>query len=91
MEKTRYTTSDIGHQRRIAVEIFKIEGDFLASFTIMMLLATYRLVSEEILREIVEMITKGVMSSKVTREVISVVTGKIVDQGSKDLMCLLKK
>jgi hypothetical protein len=87
MEKMRYTTSDIGRQKRIAVEIFKIEGDFLASSTIMMLLATYQLASEETLEGIVEMTTKGVMSNKATIEVILAVTGKIMDQGFKDLMC----
>ena len=88
MEKMPFTISDIGHQRRTAVEIFKIEGDFLASSTITTLLDIYRLVSGEILEGIVEMITKGVMSNKATTEVISVVTGKIVDQGFRDHMCL---
>jgi hypothetical protein len=87
MEKTQYITSDTGRQKRIAVEIFKIEGDFLASFTITTLLAIYRLVSGEILEGIVEMTIKGVMSNKATIEVILAATGKIVDQGFKDLMC----
>jgi hypothetical protein len=87
MEKTQYITSDTGRQKRIAVEIFKIEGDFLASSTTTTLPATYRLASEEILEEIVEMTTKEVMNNKATIEVILAVTGKIVDQGFKDLMC----
>ena len=87
MEKTQYITSDTGRQKRIAVEIFKIEGDFLASSTTTTLLAIYRLVSGEILEGIVEMTTKGVMSNKATIEVILAATGKIVDQGFKELMC----
>ena len=87
MEKTQYITRGIGRQKRIAVEIFKIEGDFLASSTTTMLLAIYRLAFGEILEEIVEMTIKGVMSNKATIEVILAATGKIVDQGFKDLTC----
>jgi len=91
MEKTQYTTSDIGRQKRIVVEIIKIEGDFLASSTTTMLLAIYRLVFGETLVEIVEMIIKGATSNKATIEAIFAATDKIVDQGFKDLMCLLRK
>ena len=91
MEKTQYTTSDTGRQRKIVVEIIKIEGDFLASSTTTMLPAIYRLVFEEILEEIVEMIIKGAMSNKATIEVIFVATGKIVDQGLKDLTYLPRR
>ena len=86
-----YTQSDIGRQRRTAVEISKIDDDSLDSSIVMMLLATYQLASEETLEGIVEMTTKGVMSNKATTEVTSVVTGKIVDQGFKDLMCLPRR
>ena len=91
MEKTQYTTSDTGRQRKIVVETIKIEGDFLASSTTTILPAIYRLGSEEILEEIVETIIKGVMSNKAILEVISVATGKIVDQGFQDLMCLPRR
>jgi hypothetical protein len=91
MEKTQYTTSDTGRQRRTAVEVFKIEGDFLASSTTTMLPAIYQLVFEEIPEEAIEMTTKGAMSSKATIEVTLVVKGKIVDQGFKDPMCPPRK
>ena len=91
MEKTQYTTNDTGRQKRIVVEIIKIEDDFLASSTTMMLPATYQLVFEETLVEIVEMIIKGAMSNKATIEVIFAATDKIVDQGFKDLTCLPRR
>jgi len=37
------------------------------------------------------MTIKRVMSNKATIEVIFVATGKIVDQGFKDLMCLPRR
>jgi len=73
------------------VEIIKIEGDLLASSTTTTLLAIYRLASGEILEGIVEMTIKGVMSNKATIEVILAATGKIVDQGFKDLTCPPKR
>ena len=79
-----FTISDIGHLRRTAVETSKIDDDSLGSFRLMTLLAKYRLVSEEILGEIVEMIIKGVASSEATIEMILGITGKIVDQGFRD-------
>ena len=91
MEKTQYTTSDTGRQKRIVAEIIKIEGDFLASSTATMLRAIYLPDFGEILEEIVEMTIKGVMSNKATIEVIFVATGKIVDQGFQDLTCLPRR
>ena len=87
MEKMLFTTNGIGHQRRTAVEIIKIGDDFLGSTRAMMLLAKSRLDFEQVLEEAIEMIIKGVMSNKATIEVILAATGKIVDQGFKDLMC----
>ena len=91
MEKTQYTTNDTGRQKRIVVEIIKIEGDFLASSTTTMLPAIYPLVFEEILEETVETTIKGVTSIKATIEVILAATDKTMDQGSKDLMCPPKR
>ena len=88
MEKMLFTINDIGHQRRTAVEPSKIDDDSLGSFRVMMPLAKYRLASEEILEETVEMIIKEVVSSKATTEVIPVIIDKIVDQGSRDHMYL---
>lgn len=79
-----FTISDIGHQRRTAVKIFKIDDDFLGSSRVMMLLAKYRLVFEETLEETIEMNIKGVASSEATIEMTPVTTDKIVDQGYKD-------
>jgi hypothetical protein len=91
MEKMPYITSDTGRPRRTAVEIFKIESNFLASSTTMMLPATYRLGSEETLEEAIKIITKEVTSNKATTEVTTAVIGKIVDQGFRDHMCLPRK
>ena len=85
MEKMLYTTSDIGRQRRTAVEIFKIEDDFLDNSRVTMLLAKYRLVFGETLEETIEMNNKEVMSSEATTEMIPGITGKIAGQGFKDL------
>jgi hypothetical protein len=74
-------TNDIGPQRRTAVEIFKIDADFLDNSQITTHPAKYRLVFEETMEETIEMITKEVMFSKATIEI----TGKIADQGSRDL------
>ena len=88
MEKMLFTIRDIGHQRRTVVEIFKIDGVFLGSSRVMMLLAKYRLVFEEALEETIEMNIKGVVSSEATIEMTPGITGKIVDQGSRDHMYL---
>ena len=79
-----FTTSGTGHQRRTVVEIFKIDDVFLDSSRVMMLLAKYRLVFEETVEEAIEMTIKGTMSNEATIEMIPDITGKIVDQGSRD-------
>ena len=88
MEKMLFIISDIGHQRRTAVETSKIDDDSLGSFRIMMLLAKYRLDFEETMEETIEMIIKGVASSEATIETTPVIIDKIVDQGSRDHMYL---
>ena len=90
MEKTLFIISDIGHQRRTVVEIFKIDDAFLDSSRVTMLLAKYRLVFEETVEEAIEMTIKEAMSNEATIEMIPEITGKIVDQGSRDHMYLLR-
>jgi hypothetical protein len=51
MEKMLFTISGTGRLRRTAVEISKIDDDFLGSTRVMTLLAKYRPVSEEIMEE----------------------------------------
>ena len=87
MAKMRYITNDIGPQRKIAVEIFKIDADFPVNFQVTMHLAKYRLAFGETMEETVEMTTREVMHSKATIEI----TGKIAGQGSRDLLCLPKR
>ena len=88
MEKMLSTINDTGHQRRTVVEIFKIDDAFLDSTRVTTLLAKYRLVFEEILEETIEMNIKGAASSEGTIEMIPEITGKIVDQGSRDRIYL---
>jgi nitrogen regulatory protein PII-like uncharacterized protein len=83
MERMLSTTSDIGRLRRIAIETFKIDGIFLASFRIMTVPATYRLASEEIMEETIEMIIKRVVNSAVIIGTVPVLTGKIMVQDSR--------
>ena len=87
MEKMLFTTNDIGHQRRTAVEIIKIGDDFLGSTRAMMLLAKFRLASEEALEEAIEMTIKGATSSEATIEMAPEIIDKIVGQGFRDLSC----
>jgi hypothetical protein len=84
MERTLFIISDIGHQRRTVVEIFKIDDVFLDSSRVTMLLAKYRLVFEETVEEAIEMTIKEAMSNEATIEMIPDITGKIMDQGSRD-------
>jgi hypothetical protein len=81
MVKMRYITNDIGPQRRTAVEIFKIDADFLDNSRVTMHLVKYQLVFGETMKETIEMTTKEVMHSKATIEI----TGKIAGQGFRDL------
>ena len=90
MEKMLFIINGTGHRRRTVVEIFKIGDVFLGSIRVMMLLAKYRLVFEEILEETIEMNIKGAASSEATIEMIPEITGKIMDQGSRDHMYLLR-
>ena len=83
MEKILFTISDTGHRRRTVVENFKIDDDFLGSSRVMMLLAKYRLASEEIAEIIIEMIIKRVVNSVATTVIVHVPTGKIMVQGSR--------
>jgi hypothetical protein len=88
MEKMLSTISDIGHRRRTVVEIFKIDDDFLGNSRVMMLLTKYRLVFGEVLEKTIEMNIKGVTSSEATIGMTIGITGKIVDQGFRDLLYL---
>jgi hypothetical protein len=81
-----FTISDTGHQKRTVVGTFKIKDDFLDNSRVTMLLAKYRLDFGETLEETVEMNIKGVTSSEATIEMILGTTGKIVDQGFRDLL-----
>ena len=91
MERLLFTISSTGHLKRTAAKILKIDDDFLGSSRVMMLLAKYRLVSEETPEEAIEMNIKGVTSSEATIEMIPEITDKIVGQGSRGLSCLPKK
>ena len=86
MEKMLFKINGIGRLRTTATEIIKIDDAFLDSSQIMMVLAKYRLASEEIMVKIIEMTIKGVMNSAATTGMLPVLTDKIVDQGSKDRM-----
>ena len=86
MVKMRYITNDIGPQRRTAVEIFKIDDDFVDNFRVTMPLAKYRLGFGETMEETIEMIIKGIMHSKATIAMTLGITGKIAGQGFKDLL-----
>ena len=90
MEKMLFTINGTGHRRRTVVEIFKIDNVFLDSSRVMMLLAKYRLVFEETVEEAIEMTIKEAMSNEATIEMIPDITGKIVDQGSRDHIYLLR-
>jgi hypothetical protein len=87
MAKMRYITNDIGPQRKIAVEIFKIDAGFPVNFQVTMHLAKYQLAFGETMEETVEMNTREVIYTKATIEI----TGKIAGQGTKDLFCLPKR
>jgi hypothetical protein len=88
MERMLFTISDIGRQRKTAVEIFKIDDVFLDSSRVTMLLAKSRLVFEETVEEAIETTIKEATSSVATIEMIPEITGKIVDQGFRDLSYL---
>ena len=85
MAKTQYIINDTGHQRRTAVEIFKIDDDFLGNFRVTMPLAKYRLGFGETMEETIEMIIKGVMHSKATIEMTLEIIGKIAGRDFRDL------
>ena len=91
MEKMQFTTNGIGHQRRTAVEIIKIGDDFLGSTRAMMLLDKFRLAFEQASEETIEMTIRGATSSEATIEMTPETTGKIPDQGSRDLLCPLRR
>ena len=81
-----FIISGTGHRKRTVAEIFKIEDGFLDNSRTTMLLAKYRLVFGETLEETIEMNIKGVTNSEATIEMTLETTGKIVDQGFKDLL-----
>ena len=91
MEKMPFTTNGIGHQRRTAAEIIKVGDDFLSSTRVMMLLGKFRLASEQALEETTEMITRGATNSEATIEMTLETIGKTPGQGSRDLLCPLKR
>jgi hypothetical protein len=76
--------NDTGHQRRTAVEIFKIDDDFLDNFRVMMHLAKFRLGFEQALEETIEMSIKGATSSEATIETIPETTGQTMGLGFRD-------
>jgi hypothetical protein len=83
MEKMLFTTSGIGRLRTIVIEIFKIDGDFLANTLTMTVPTKYRLASEEIVEITIEMITRKVVNNVVTKGIVHGLIGKIMVQGSK--------
>ena len=87
MEKMLFTTNGIGRQRKNAVEIINQGDDFLGSTRAMMLLDKFRLAFEQALVEAIEMTIKGATSSEATIEMTPETTGKILGQGSRDLLC----
>jgi hypothetical protein len=70
------------------VEIFKIDDDFLDNSRVTMLLVKSRPGFEQALEEAIEMTIKGAVSSDAAIEMTPEITGKIVGQGSRDLLCL---
>jgi hypothetical protein len=83
MEKMLFIISGIGRLRRIEIEIFKIDDDFLANTPTMTVPAKYRLASEEIAEIIIGMIIKRAVNNIMNTWIVHVPTGKITDQGSK--------
>jgi hypothetical protein len=78
MEKMMFTTSDIGHQRRTAVEIFKAGDDFL-DCRVTIHPAKFRLGFEQALEEAIEITINEATSSEVTTEMIREITGQTMD------------
>jgi hypothetical protein len=81
--------NDTGHRRRTAVEIFKIDDDFLDS-RVMIHQAKFRLGFEQALEKAIEIIINEATSNEATTEMILETTGQIMGLGSKGPSCPLR-
>jgi hypothetical protein len=77
-----FITKVRGHPRRIATEIIIEIGDVFATSQILMAPTKWQLASEEIVEEIIGMITSGTMTSTTIIEMRRVPAGKIIGIGS---------
>ena len=81
MAKTLFKTNDIDHPKRIGTETTIKIGDVIATSQIMTVPAKWRLASEEIAEEIIEMTIREAMTSAMIIEMRQAPADKIIDHG----------
>jgi hypothetical protein len=81
MAKTLSKTNDRGHLKRIGIETTIKIDDVIVTSQIMTVPAKWRLASEEIVGEIIEMIIREAMTSAMIIEMRQTPADKIIDHG----------